>query len=460
LILEKSKYTLKLIFFHKIHHPLKSSKNTSALASFVTPFGLVVILTGLSYMLSMFFGERKFESGIVHQTLSLFGFWQEGFFGLLGFTLQMIMILVFGYALAIFEPVNKVLRNVSKYPNDILSGALLTASVTMFAGILNWGFGLIIGALLSRFVHESLLEKRKGSNSSFLAATGYLGMAVWHGGFSGSAPLTVAGSGHFLEEKIGLIPVTETLFSTFNLGMTGGLVIVFLLVSYFMAKIVKTDTEDCASLSLKPISSGSGASLVRWAGFFMLFVLVVGLFSNGKNGLELITLNWINFLLFSMTMVAFKTWDKFNFAVKEGLKASSDILIQFPFYAGILGLLSSSGTLSELSFWIQNQTRAEYFPLITFLSSSMINLLIPSGGGQWAIQGPILMESANFLSLDSSKLVMVFSYGDQLSNLLQPFWALPLLSITGVSVRKLFPFCLIFFLSGFIFLGFGIWFLF
>lgn len=439
---------------------MKSSKNTSALASFATPFGLVVILTGLAFLLSLFFGERKSESDFFQESLLLFGFWQEGFFGLLGFTLQMIMILVFGYALAIFEPVNKALRNLSKIPNDIVSGALLIAILTMFAGILNWGFGLIIGALLSRFVHESLLEKRKGSNSSLLAATGYLGMAVWHGGFSGSAPLTVAGSGHFLEEKIGLIPVTNTLFSSFNLYMTGGLVLVFVFVSFFMARMVKTDSEDCSSLSLQPIGSGSGFSLVRWSGFFMLFVLVVGLVYDEKNGLELITLNWINFLLFSMAMVAYKTWDKFNFAVKEGLKASSDILIQFPFYAGILGLLSSSGALNELSLWIQNKTSAEYFPLITFFSSSMINLMIPSGGGQWAIQGPILMESANFLGLDPNKLVMIFSYGDQISNLLQPFWALPLLSITGVSVRKLFPFCLIFFIAGFIFLGFGIWFLF
>jgi len=141
----------------------------------------------------------------------------------------------------------------------------------------------------------------------------------------------------------------------------------------------------------------------------------------------------------------------------EGLKTSTDILVQFPFYAGILGVLSSSGALYQLSNLIQTQTSKEFFPLVTFFSTAFVNLLVPSGGGQWAIQGPVIMETAATWNLDFAKLVMIFSYGDQISNLLQPFWALPLLSITGVPVRKLLPYCVILFLSGFIYLTFAIW---
>ncbi len=94
----------------------------------------------------------------------------------------------------------------------MVTAVLLTASVTLVAGLLNWGFGLIVGALLARFVHEALVEKGIGTNAALLAATGYLGMSVWHGGLSGSAPLTVAEQGHFLEKELGVIPVEATIF--------------------------------------------------------------------------------------------------------------------------------------------------------------------------------------------------------------------------------------------------------
>ena len=155
------------------------------------------------------------------RVVKLLTFWQEGFFGLLGFTLQMIMILVFGYSLAVFSPINRVLTRIGSLPRNLIDGTFLTASITLIAGILNWGFGLIIGAIMARITHESLVSKGVNSNSALLATAGYLGMAIWHGGFSASAPLTVAGNGHFLEGTIGLIPVNETLFTFWFVDVEG-----------------------------------------------------------------------------------------------------------------------------------------------------------------------------------------------------------------------------------------------
>ncbi len=389
--------------------------------------------------------------------IRLLSYWHEGFFGLLGFTLQMIMILVFGYALAVFAPVNRFLKVISDLPKSLSAATLLTAAITMVAGLLNWGFGLIVGAIMARFVHESLFSKGIKSNSALLASAAYLGMAIWHGGLSASAPLTVAGKDHFLTETIGVIPASETVFSTFNGWITSGLVLVFLATAFTLSRVASKTNDSFSSIPLKPIESGKEGVLARLIGLFMILVLMVGMIYGESASLEMISLNWVNFLLFSLVLVAYKTWDKFTIAVGQGLKTSTDILVQFPFYAGILGVLSSSGALYQLSNLIQTQTSKEFFPLVTFFSTAFVNLLVPSGGGQWAIQGPVIMETAATWNLDFAKLVMIFSYGDQISNLLQPFWALPLLSITGVPVRKLLPYCVILFLSGFIYLTFAIW---
>lgn len=391
------------------------------------------------------------------RVVKLLTFWQEGFFGLLGFTLQMIMILVFGYSLAVFSPINRVLTRIGSQPRNLTDGTFLTASITLIAGILNWGFGLIIGAIMARITHESLVSKGVNSNSALLATAGYLGMAIWHGGFSASAPLTVAGNGHFLEGTIGLIPVNETLFSTFNLLISGGLALVFLITITLLSLIVPTSKDSLISIPLEPVEGGKNGYLARSIGLFMMLVLILGMVWDENADLGMISLNWVNFFLFAMVLIAYKTWDKFSQAVSQGLKTSTDILIQFPFYAGILGILSSSGTLFELSNLIHSQISKEFFPLITFFSTAFINFLVPSGGGQWAIQGPVIMETAAKWKMDYAKLVMIFSYGDQISNLLQPFWALPLLSITGVPVRKLLPYCAVLFFSGFVFLTLAIW---
>lgn len=436
---------------------MESNSTKNILKSLLTPIGLVLLLTILTFVVGFFLMEEFVADSSSLKIIRLLSYWQEGFFGLLGFTLQMIMILVFGYALAVFAPVNRFLKVISDLPKSLSAATLLTAAITMFAGLLNWGFGLIVGAIMARFVHESLVSKGIRSNSALLASVGYLGMAVWHGGLSASAPLTVAGEGHFLAETIGIILVSETLFSSFNIWITSGLISVFLITAYVLSKTLLTTSDSVASNPLRPIESGKDGSLARGVGLFMILVLMVGVIFAEEASLGMITLNWVNFLLFSLVLIAYKSWERFSLAVGQGLKTSSDILIQFPFYAGILGLLSSSGALYELSQLIQSQTSKEFFPLITFFSTAFVNLLVPSGGGQWAIQGPVIMETAAIWNLDFAKLVMIFSYGDQISNLLQPFWALPLLSITGVPVRKLLPYCAMLFLSGFVFLTLAIW---
>lgn len=436
---------------------LRQSKTLNFRILLFTPIGLVIILTFSTLIL----GTIKIassEPSVFKSILTSLNFWKEGFFSLLAFTLQMMMVLSFGFALAIFKPINVALKKLAAIPGNLLSSVLLVSFLSQVAGLLNWGFGLIIGALLARFTHEALVNKNKKSNPELLAACGYLGMAVWHGGLSASSLLSIADPGHGLEKAMGIIPVTETIFSVENLVISSGLVAVFCLTGLVVARKSSREFQKESTQNMDCVPRGVGVHFGFWLGLFFILVLLLDLIFGEQKGLGSISLNWVIFLLFGLSLFAYRTWDNFLLATKEGLKSSLDIFIQFPFYGGIMGIILGSGLLVELAEWTASWTRESTFPLFTFYSAALVNFFIPSGGGQWAVQGPLIMKTAELLELSFSKLALAFAYGDQISNLVQPFWALPLLSITGVSVRKLFPYCLIFFGIGILFLSLMIWF--
>lgn len=418
---------------------------------FPTPFVLVIGLTIFCFSWVVIsegepnptFGEKLF---------SALDYWQSGFFGLLGFTVQMMMILVFGYALAIVKPVNRFLKRIADIPINSSQAVFSTGLITMLAGLFNWGFGLIIGALLARYMSVALAEKGLKSNAALLASAGYLGMAVWHGGLSGSAPLKVAEPNHFLVDQIGVIPMDQTVLSYFNLGVTGGLITVFLVVLLGCNYWIPETSAATKPKPMKPIKPGKTYQLGGVLGGGMLLILGINYFLSSNLENSSINLNVVNFFLFGLTLLVFKSFKQFTKAVSSGLKVSADIFIQFPFYAGILGLMTQSGLLVQFSNQIVDFSSSANLPVFSFFSAGLVNALIPSGGGQWAVQGPVLMEAGKALGVSYEKLILAFSYGDQLTNLLQPFWALPLLAITGVKPKEMFKYCFLLCMVGTIYL--------
>lgn len=421
----------------------------------ITPFGFVSVLTVVAFIAALTASQG--EGLTAESILEVTNFWYEGVFSLLAFTLQMMMVLSLGYALSVYGPINRFLAFLSEIPRNLIAAVLLVSGFTMSAGLFNWGFGLVIGAVFARMVHQSLLRKSQKSNGGLLAASGYLGMAVWHGGLSGSAPLAVADSGHFLRDQIGIISVDQSIFSDFNLLVSGGLVVVFLLISWILASVSNTSDPHFPGVSLSPVEMGKQDNLGLMAGLLIILTLIMVTFGSELGFLQRFSLNWVIFLFFGLVLIFYRSIANITESISQGLRASVDIFIQFPFYAGILGLLSGSGLIRDFSLALENHADASSFPLISFAAAALTNLLVPSGGGQWAIQGQIFMNAAQSWDLDLGKMVMVFSFGDQITNLLQPFWALPLLSITGVPIRKIFPYTLVYFLGGFIFLFIGIW---
>ena len=144
-----------------------------------------------------------------------------------------------------------------------------------------------------------------------------------------------------------------------------------------------------------------------------------------------------------MSIGLHKTLGNFSRALQRAIGDVSGILIQFPLYFGIMGLMSETHIISMLSTHFSEISTTNSFPLFTLLSAGIVNIFVPSGGGQWAIQGPIILETAQELKIPLGKAIMSLAYGDQLTNMLQPFWALPLLGITKLKAKEILPYTLI-----------------
>jgi short-chain fatty acids transporter len=156
-----------------------------------------------------------------------------------------------------------------------------------------------------------------------------------------------------------------------------------------------------------------------------------------------ITPNLINFLMLGLGIILHGNFKNFTNAISESISDISGILIQFPLYFGIMGIMSSSGMVTQISNFFVSFSNVTTLPLVTFFSAGLVNIFVPSGGGQWVIQGPIVVESALRLGVPLNKAIMALAYGDQITNMLQPFWALPLLGITRLKAKEILPYSLL-----------------
>ena len=438
-------------------------KHTSLQRILPSPFSLAVILTFLTFLLAVFFG--KGQGAVGERILAVFGFWDQGFWELLKFAMQMMLMLVLGSMLAQNSIFGRLMDVIIPIAKTSASAALWVSAITIILAYLNWGLALIFGALLARKVGERFVAKGMKLNYPLIGAAAYSGLMVWHGGLSGSAPLKIAEQGHFLEDKIGIIPVTETLFSSFNIIAFFLVISLIPLLFYFLGK--RKFAEDDFILPEKDLpvdkkiknkeSSGLETSRIfaLSIGLFMLLGVVVMFVSNHQN----LNINSINLLLFSLALLSYKNLTKFNKSASKSIAVTTGIMLQFPLYAGIMGMMKYSGLTDVFTQFFIDISNTDTFPLFTMLSAGIVNFFVPSGGGQWAIQGPVIVEAAQQLNVPVSKAVMALAYGDQLTNMMQPFWALPLLAITGLKARQILPYSIIIMVVGaLIFGGVLLWF--
>jgi short-chain fatty acids transporter len=428
-----------------------------------SPFTIAILLTAFTVILALLLTESKTDEWHLIEILL---YWEAGFFDFLKFAMQMMLILVLGHVLALTRPANKLINSLVKHCTTTARAAFIVTFISVLVAFLNWGLALILGAIFARKVGEHASKNKIPINYPLIGAAGYSGLMVWHGGLSGSAPLKVAEEGHKFVTEIGLIPFSDTIFSTMNLVCMLLLIILLPLAMYWMGNRVESNIlylEESDEEEEVPTNENiTGAERLDYSpilsailGFVMIFIgfykVLLAPLLNGQNfdwNFSFINPNYIIFMLFGFAILLHGSFFKFNQAVSKGIGGSAGIMIQFPFYAGIMGIMIGSGLVNVFSNVFVELSNPTTFPLFTFFSAGLVNIFVPSGGGQWLVQGPILIEASQQLHVPIEKSIMALCYGDQITNMLQPFWALPLLGITGLKAKEILPYTVFLLLIG------------
>lgn len=416
-------------------------------------FLFAIILTIFVYLLGVFLTNNS--------PMEMVAYWGNGFGMLLEFGMQMSLVVVTGYILASTPVVKRFLAKLSRIAKTPGQAVMLVTFVALVACLINYGFGLVVGALFA--VH---VAKRVPSvDYRILIASAYSGMVIWHGGFSGSVPLLIATPGHFLEDAIGIIPVTETLFSSFNLFIVITLLITLPFFNRYLLKGADSLGKIDPSLWKEESEEETGshpaetpAERLENSQLLSLLIGLMGLVFVGyhfvTNGFDL-NINIVNFIFLFLGILLHRTPRRFLETVGNGVKNAGGIIVQFPFYAGIMGMMVASGLSDKISLLFVSFATDYTLPIFTFLSAGLVNVFVPSGGGQWAVQGAIMIQAALEIGADTAKTAMAVAWGDAWTNMIQPFWALPVLAIAGLKIRDIMGFCVMILFFSFIPIAIG-----
>ncbi|WP_375262218.1 short-chain fatty acid transporter [Palleronia sp.] len=405
------------------------------------PYVLVVILTLIVMAAAILFQG----TGLVE----VIDMWGDGFWSLLAFSMQMLFVLVSGYMMASTPLVRGILSRLAGIAKGPQGAILLVSVVSVLASLLNWGFGLVVGALFAKEIARQIRVDYR-----LLIAAAYSGFMVWHGGLSGSISLSIATPDHPFAEAIGIIPTGETIFAFYNIAIVLALLVVIPLVNRAMlppeGEAVIVDPDKLTEEKTADTRAETPAEWLETSPFLSWIIGaggVVWLVSHFATGGGL-SLNVVNFLFLTLAIILHGSPRNLLTALTEGIRGGAGIVIQFPFYAGIMGVMTASGLAASVSQGMVSLANEWTFPFWTFLSAGIVNFFVPSGGGQWAVQAPVVLPAAEAIGVDTARAAMAVAWGDAWTNMIQPFWALPLLGIAGLRARDIMGFCTVHLLIG------------
>ncbi|MGB0888015.1 MAG: short-chain fatty acid transporter [Vicingaceae bacterium] len=434
------------------------------------PFTIAVSLTIITFLIA-FFTTRPEAESVADYTIQLLKYWEGGIWnsGLIVFAMQMMLMLVLGHTLALTKPINSIINLAVKSCNNTAKAAALVTFLTVIVSLFNWGLGLIFGAIFARKVGEHATKLNLNISYPLIGAAGYSGLMVWHGGLSGSSLAKVAEPGHLKEMMTGIlsesqistlpnsISYSQTVGSSMNLFVMVLLVTLLPLAMYWVGKRVKysavnlSDNEiDEEKSQLEGSEKLDHSRIFAWifGGIVLFYIGYKIAVDYNYDLLKFFNPNNINLLLLSLAIIVHQNIFNFLKAIDKAIGGASGILIQFPLYFGIMGIMKSSGLVTDISAFFVEVSNDTTYPIFTFISAGLVNIFVPSGGGQWAVQGPIIVQAASDLGISLPKSIMALAYGDQLTNMLQPFWALPLLGITELKAKEILPYTIFLMLIG------------
>ena len=418
------------------------------------PYVFAVILTFLAAVLAYAFAPNAASGNILSS-------WYGGIFQILTFAFQMVLMLVTGYSLASAPVVASALSKLASIPTSARSAISLTVSVAMVASWLNWGLGLVVSALLAREI-----AKRIRLDFGWLVAAAYTGFVISTEGLSGSIALSQATHGSALNivEKVTgqLIPLSQTVFTRFNLIPIAVLFLVLPFVFRYLgppaaaaqfADPEKLRAEDQLQKGKEKTDSIGSKLDHAWIlnvllAAFCTAALVAEWIQHGFS----LDLNSVIMILLLTGLLLHWTPAAYVAAVQRAARITGSLILQYPLYGGLMGIMTGTGLAGVLAKAFLRFSTAYTLPFYTYLTSLIITLFVPSGGGHWAVQGPFAIPAARDLHASYAATTMAVAMGESVANMLQPFWARPILAIAGIPMRRVMGFMVITFaISGIVF---------
>ena len=374
----------------------------------------------------------------------------KSFWNLIPFTMQMAFVVIGGYIVAVSAPVRRVIDVLARFPKSPKVAVGYVAGLAIVASLISWGFSMIFAGILMREISKRV----PGVDYRAMGAAGYLGLgSVWALGLSSSAALLMATKGSIppaLLKVSGVIPLQQTLFTWQNLVMIVVLLVLSVWICYVSTPTAeRAKTAEMAGIQYQEPEHSAGVGTPQTPGEKLEFspaltVVIVALgvvylwdvFST-KGGLAALDLNTYNFMFIIVGMLLHWRPRSFLRAAAKAVPMTGGVLLQFPLYAGIFGVLIGSGLNEILAKVFVSISTQGTLPLIGGIYSAILGLFLPSGGGKWVVEAPYLLEAANQLHVNLGWMVQVYNAAEALPNFINPFFMLPLMGLTGVKARDL-----------------------
>lgn len=377
--------------------------------------------------------------------------WGKGVWTLLELAMQLTLAMVAAHACATARPVYWLLDRLAGLPDPErpAHAVLLVGIFSLITAYINWAISLVVTAAFVPFVfrRNPLVDAR------LIVAAAYIGIGtVWHGGLSGSAPLILATPGNpLLEAGVvdRLYPITETIFNGFNLILIaivgGAALIVADLLHPRQEDVVRMTSDEIARLmpvpAPKEVAATPGARIDRWrgwtwlAGALLVYPLGYTIVTQGFGASW--TINAYNTAFLALALLLHGRATTFLNACRGGAGAAWGIILQFPFYGGIFGILQYTGLGRWLGELFADHATSATYPFLVYLYSAVMNLFVPSGGTKWLLEAPFLLPAGEILGVSPVVVLLAYCYGDSTTNLIQPFFAIPILAATGLKFGQI-----------------------
>jgi short-chain fatty acids transporter len=389
--------------------------------------------------------------------------WYGGIWNILAFALQMALVLTTGVTLADAPPIKHLLRKLAAWPTNQGGAATLVFLSAAVGSWLNWGFGLVVGALVAREIAKRL----RSVDFGFLIAAAYMGFMVWASGLSSSIALATATHGsalNIIEKVTGEVAgFNATIFTAYNLLPVLLLLVLMPLALYFMGpRESEMRTVDPAVLIAQDAIPDPGkrernfASILEDSWIITLLLVLMGLYYEvhtiRTKGFEL-DINGFIFIVLMLGLIFHGRPIRYVRSFESSAKTVGPILLQFPLYGGIMGIMTGTGLAAAIAQSFVTFSSGHTLPFWSFISSNLISLFVPSGGGHWAVQGPFMIPAALKLHADPAMTAMGTAMGEETANMIQPFWALPILAIARLGIKDIMGYCVVALIIGLVLYG-------